>query len=96
MTKKDYILKLLEALKDTWPMAQGLKLLVQWNVMSDDLINILTDILTTAINEATNEWQKTKLKKWAEFLEKLKKVELEQRKKEEKELSQLDTMLENI
>ena len=96
MTKKEYILKMLDGLKDSRPMAAGLKLLVEKDVLAAGLIDRLTEIFKNAINTVTDKTQKEKLQKGADFLEKLKAVEAEQHEQEEKELQELDKMLANF
>ena len=96
MDKKDYILKLLEQLKDTWPMATGLKILVEGNSLSDNSIEWIIQIIETAIQEVKEDEKKEKLSKWAEFLKKLQNIESTQQSKEQKELWELDQMLLNL
>ena len=47
MNKKDYILKILDALIGKWAIARGLKILVEGNALDDEAIGGLIDIFTS-------------------------------------------------
>ena len=96
MSKKDYILKLLDLLKEIREPAIGLKLLVESNDMDSNTIDQLYNTLSTAVHNVVSWTQKEKLQKWVEFLEKLKTIEESNRKQDEKDLESLDTLLKNI
>jgi len=96
MSKKDYILKLLDLLKDTWPMAEGIRILVEGNVLDDKSIDGLISIIENAINSVDNELSKEKLEKSKEFLQKLKQAELASQGKDTQELNNLDMILASI
>ena len=93
MSKKDYILKLLDLLKDTWPMAEGIRILVEGNVLDDKSIDGLISIIENAINSVDNELSKEKLEKSKEFLQKLKETELQSQQQDEKDIQQLNELL---
>jgi len=63
MTKKDYILKVLDALTGTRPLARGLKILVNGNALDDKTIDNLADIFAKTIDEIEDSEAKTKLQK---------------------------------
>ena len=92
MTKKQYLLKLLTALDGKWPMARGLRLLVEQNILNDQTIDSLYLVFAEAIKNINDKNTKESLIKWQEFLKKLQKVEQEQQMQD----SDLDKMLENI
>jgi len=96
MPKKDYVLKLLDLLKDTWPMASGLKILVEGNALDDKSIDGLISIIENAIDSVEDELNKEKLEKSKQFLQKLKETETASQDKEVQDLSNLDLMLGNI
>ena len=96
MTKKQYILKLLTALQWTWSLAEGLKILVEGNVFDDSTEQALFDILSKAVDEVTDLEAKEKLQKSVAFLQKLKATEMESKKKDEEDIQELDSMLENL
>jgi hypothetical protein len=96
MSKKDYILKLLDLLKNTWPMASGLRILVEGNALDDNSIDGLISIVENAIDSVENELSKEKLEKSKDFLQKLKKAEMASQGKDEQELNNLDMILASI
>ncbi len=96
MNKKEYILKLLNALEGKRILARGLKILVEWNVLNDETIDSLVTTFSKAINEAQDEETKEKLNKWKEYLAKLKAIERDQHQKDAKEIEELDKILENF
>ena len=96
MTKKDYILKVLDALIGVWPLARGLKILVDGNALDDNTIDSLVDIFAKTIDELADSEAKAKLQKSKNVLEHLKELEREQHLKDEKSLEELDKMIEAI
>lgn len=88
MTQKEYLLKLLTALDGKWPMAAGLKLLIEQNILSDQTIVWLQHIFTEAIKQVDNEKSKESLIKSQNFLQKLQAKELQEQIKDD-ELNQL-------
>jgi len=96
MTKQAYILKVLDALIGIWPLARGLKILVEGSVLDDKTIDSLVDILATTIDEINDGEAKEKLKKSKEIIEKIKHIEWEQHLRDEKSLDELDAMIKEI
>ena len=96
MTKKDYILKVLDALTGTRPLERGLKILVNGYALDDKTIDNLADIFAKTIDEIEDSEAKTKLQKWKDVLEKLKKIEWEQHLKDQTSLDELDSMIKEI
>jgi len=96
MTKKEYILKILEALTGYRPLARGLKILVEGNVLDDATIDSIIDIFSKTIDEIKDGETKDKLQKSKNMLEQLKKIEREQHLKDQKSLDELDNMIKNI
>ena len=96
MTKKEYILKVLDATMEYFPLARGLKILITNEALDDTVIDTLINILRQAIDEANDVATKIKLQKSKEFLEKLKSIELESHQQDEKWIKMLDDMLGKI
>jgi len=96
MTKKEYILKVLDALNGYWVLANGLKILVEGNTLDDATLDGLIDIMTEAIDEVNTNEAKEKLQKSKDILEKLKHIETQQQLNDEHSLHELDTMIQNI
>lgn len=96
MTKKDYIIKVLDALMGYRPLARGLKILVEGNALNDTTIDSLVDIFSTTIANINNEGAKEKIEKSKNVLEKIKKIEWEQHLQDKKSLEELDQMIKDI
>lgn len=96
MTKKEYILKILDATMEYFPLARWLKILVSSDALGDTAIDTLVDILTKTIDEINDNKARNKLQKSKEFLEKLKTIEQESHLKDEKSIAMLDDMVSNI
>ena len=96
MSKKDYVIKLLDALVWKRTLARGLKILIEWNLLDDEWINWLIDILNKSIDQINDIDLKSQLTKSQDFLERLKGIELMNRKKEDNEIEELDQLLQNI
>lgn len=96
MTKKEYILKVLDALVGYWPLARGLKILIDGNALDDKTIDSLVDILSKTIDEIKDGETKEKLQKSKSVLEQLKKIEWEQHVRDEASLKELDKMIKEI
>jgi hypothetical protein len=77
MTKKEYLIKLLTALDCKWPMAAGLKLLVEHNILSDQTIDALQHIFAESIKFVNNQESLKSLEKSQVFLQKLRNKELQ-------------------
>jgi len=96
MDKKEYLLKILTQLEPIWNLAKWLKILIeQWH-LEENLIDTITQAVEWAIHTAKNEIAKIKLQKWLAALQKLKQLEAESRIQDEKDLAELDRMLEEI
>ena len=96
MSKKDYILKIMDALMDSWPLARGIKILVEGNALDDATIDGLIDIFSKAIKGINDNETKQKLQRSKDVLEKLKAIEREQHLRDEKSLEELDEMIKEI
>lgn len=96
MTKKDYILKILDALMGSWPLARGLKILVEGDALDENTVQKIVDIFAKTIDEIEDGETKEKLLRSKNTLEKLKEIEQKQHLLDEKSLGELDKMIEAI
>ena len=62
----------------------------------DDILDILISTIQWAINSTHSELTKNKLQKWLDALQKMKEMEEKSRLEDEKDLAELENMLENI
>ena len=96
MSKKEYLQKILTQLEPIRDLAKWLKILVElWN-LGDDILDILINAVQWAVSTAKSDLDKQKLQKWLDALQKMKQMEEESRMQDEKDLAELDRILENI
>lgn len=96
MDKKQYLSQILTQLEPIRELAKGLKILVEeWN-LGDDILDILINAVQWAVNNAKSEFDKEKLQKWLDALQKMKEMEAESRMQDEKDVAQFDNILANI
>ena len=96
MDKKEYILKLLDMLKDSLPLARWLIILIKNSDVDEQLLEVLIKSFQDSIDSITDENVKIQLKKWKEFLEEIKKRELDSKKLDEEDIAKLDDMLSKM
>ncbi len=96
MTKKNYILKILDTLIGYRPLARGLKILIDGNTLDDKTLDSLIDIFAKTIHEIEDNETKKKLQVSKNILEKIQKIEREQHLRDQKSLDVLDEMIKTI
>lgn len=96
MSKKEYILKLLDKFMNVREPAKGIKLLVESNTIDDLTINQLYNTFSKAVKNIVERWNKEKLERGMVFLEKLKSMEAKAGKEDAQDLKELDSMLQDI
>lgn len=96
MDKKAYIIQVLEMLKEDWPMAEGLLVLVEQNTLSDEVLDALIQMIQSAIADTDNELLKEKLLKWKEVFEQIKATEAESKALDQKDIADLEALIANI
>ena len=70
MDKKQYVLRMLDTLQDTWPLAKGLKILINAKPLDETLIDLLITTFKETIKTIDDEKQKDKVRKlWQETKE---------------------------
>jgi len=96
MDKKEYLQKILIQLEPIRDLAKWLEVLVEeWNLW-DDVLDVLINAVQWAVSTAKSEFDKKKLQKWLDALQKMKQMEEESRMQDEKDLAELDKMLEDF
>lgn len=96
MTKKEYLLKILEQLEPIWDLASGMKVLVQYWALWDDVLDALIWAVESGIHTASSEAAKVKMKKWLDALERMRQMEQQSALQDEKQLAELDKMIEDF
>lgn len=96
MSKKEYLSKILVQLEPIWNLAKWLRILVeQWD-LDDNILDTLIDAVQWAVNTAKTEVARQKLQRWLDAMEKMREMEIESRLQDERDLAELDRMLEII
>mgnify|MGYP003598196460 CR=1 FL=1 len=96
MSKKEFLLALLEKFQEDRLPAVGLKALIDANQLDDNNIDAIINVFQKAAAEVTNESLKVKLQKGIITLEHLKEMETQAKIEEEKDLRNLEAMLANM
>ena len=96
MNKKEYLLKILTQLEPVRDLAKWLEILVEeWNLW-DNILDILINAVQWAIDTARTDLDKQKLQKWLDVMEKMKHIETESKSQDEKDLWELDRMINDF
>ncbi len=96
MTKKEYIIKILDLLIDSRSMARDIKSLIQDNNIDDTWISALYDIISKTLDSVSDQEVKAKLQKSMDFLTQLKEAEAKQQMLDAQDIARLDQLLETI
>lgn len=96
MTKKDYILKMLDALTSINPIAKDMKTIVEANAASDEMIATLVTMLQDIRKTITDEIHQQKIDQGITVLEKIKKIEESAHTKDIADISALDQMISEL
>lgn len=95
MTKKEYILAVIDALPD-WEMWRGIKAMVQNDQLDDHTINMLVIIFKKAMDKITATIKENKMVETIQAMESFDKQKKEQEEKDAKSLEELDSKLNDI
>jgi hypothetical protein len=96
MDKKKYVIKILELIRDSFPLADWLILLIKNHGISDELLDSLISSFEKSLGEIEDEEIKSRISKSKDFLEELKKQELEDKQKDHEDIQKLEDMINNI
>ena len=96
MAKKEYLIRVLEKLESVRDLAPGLKILVENGALWDDTIDTLISAIESSIHSARSEITRMKMKKWLDTLTRMKKFEQQSAMQDERELVELDNLIDNF
>jgi hypothetical protein len=97
MTKKEYILKLLDNIDSSiFTMADDIKALIQTDNISDGFIDMLIDMFKQAVHNTTDRLEQAKLQKGISFLTALKEQEHQSDINDQKDIDELESLLATI
>ena len=96
MGKKEYLQKILTQLEPIRDLAKWLQILVaEWNLW-DDVLDVLINAVQWAVSTAKSDLDKKKLQKWLDALQKMKQMEEESKMQDEKDLENLEYLINNF
>ena len=95
MTKKEYILSVLDIFPD-WEMWWWIKAMVQNDQLDEHTVNLLVIALKRAMDNLTTVIKENKMLETIQAVENFDKQKKEQEKKDAKTLKDLDSKLKNI
>ena len=95
MTKKEYILAVIDALPD-WEMWRWIKAMVQNNQLDDHAMNMLVIIFKKAMDKITKVIEENKMVETVEFTEKFNEQKQKQAEEDAASLQQLDSLLNDL
>jgi hypothetical protein len=78
MTKKDFVLKMLEKLEKQWKLAKDLRKFILLGVLDNTAVNWIIQLLKEMAVYSKNNETKESMRKIAEKMEILKNIELEE------------------
>lgn len=96
MDKKEYLLRILEQLESVRSLASWLRVVVEQWTFWDDIIDALIWVLESGISSTKSEVDKLKMEKWLSALQKMKKMEEECHMQDEKDLEELDSIINSF
>lgn len=96
MSKKDFILNILEKIWDARPLWKILLVLWKNWELDDKMIDGLVVIMWDALKNTKDLQQKHKIEKWIKALNKLKEKEKQWLLEDEKRLSEIEDIIQNI
>lgn len=96
MTKKDYMLKILDAVQPYRNLAPSIRILLEWNVLDDEALDAILAIFRQAAQSATDTIQAQKLAKSTEIIQKIKQSELEQEKQDSADIAELENLFKQL
>ena len=95
MTKKEYILAVINALPE-WEMWRGIKAMVQNDQLEEDTINKLVIIFKKAMDKLTATIKENKMVETIQAMNSFDKQKQKQAQQDAESLAHLDSMLNNL
>lgn len=95
MTKKEYILKILENLKDDWPIAKWLAIVIL-ELKNEKLLEAMYKIFNKSIAKISDENLKKKFKQTISVVKNMRLTEQKDREHDFEDLEELEKSLELI
>ncbi len=96
MTKKEYVITVLDKLLTDWPAAAWLKVLIKKDLLDDAILNSIVGTLQEAVHNIWDKIKSKKLQKSIVIMNKIKQAEQNSINKEIEESLSLDQMLADL
>lgn len=97
MTKKDYLLKVLEKIWDARPLWKALLVLWKNWELDDGTINSLIWFMEEELEKTKDEVKKAKIKEWIVYMKEMKEMEAKEKAENDTRLSEIEDLFnENI
>lgn len=96
MNKKEYILMLLNAIQDIAPIAKDMKIIVEKDAVSDEMIDTFVAMLYEVRQKITDSAQQEKLDKTTQILNKIRSLEEAQHQKDEERTQEIESMIQDL
>ncbi len=96
MTKKEYLVKILDNLEPVRDLASWLRIIVEQWALWDDVLDTLIGAVESGIHSVSSEVAKLKMKKWLDSLTRMKQIEKQSALKDEKELAELNKLISDF
>ena len=89
MTKKEYILTLLDKVKDMWEPARGFAVLLRYDVLNNNQVQQLFELFQNLVNETLNSQNKYKIQQAVQRVAQINTQEQQNVKQIQNELDQI-------
>lgn len=87
---------MLDTLQNIWPLAKGLKLLIEAKPLDVAIIDLLITTFKKTVKTIDDIKQRESLQKATSFLEKIKEQEIKSRQQDQKDINELEAILSSI
>lgn len=95
MTKKDYLIKVLENLWDNRPLWKVLLVLWKNWELDDNIIDSLIWFMEEELEKTKDEVKKAKIREWIAHMKKMKEMEEEEKKENSIRLSEIEDLIDD-
>ncbi|MEI6426172.1 MAG: hypothetical protein WCO66_02345 [Candidatus Absconditabacteria bacterium] len=96
MDKKQYIIQVLDTIKDDWIPAHGLLILAKEGMLSNSILDVLVVMLQASINQATDEITRNKLIEAQTIFSQIKEAEAQSRVLDNQDMAVLEAEIASI
>ena len=96
MKKKEYLIKILDNLVPVRDLALWLKIIVEQWALWNNVLDTLIGAVESGIHAASSEVTKMKMKKWLDSLTRMKLIEKQSAMRDEKDLAELDSLIDSF